>query len=48
MQKLGATSKTIDIDSKTIFVPHMCDYFLKNNMIKRNKLIISYNKTQTR
>ena len=40
MQKLAATSKIIDKDTRTVFVWHMPDLFLKKLMIKRNTLII--------
>ena len=45
MQKIAATGKIGDIDTTIVFVSHM---FLKKCMIKRNTLIISRIKTQTR
>ena len=48
MQKLAATSKINDIDTRTDFASHMSDWFLKNVMIKWNTLIINYIETQTR
>ena len=46
MQKLAATIKNNDIDTKTVFASQLSDSFLKKIMIKWN--IINYIKTKTR
>ena len=44
MQKLAATSKIIEIETTTVFISHMSDWFLKKAMIKWNTLILSKHK----
>ena len=47
MQKLAATNKSIDNDTRTAFVSHMSELFLKKIMIRGDTLIINYIKVDT-